>query len=301
MSHNHTHGLEENHKDVQNRVLITILMNFIITATEFIFGLISGSLLLVSDAFHNMGDTLSGILTFFTMRLSTKTRNERFTFGYKRAEIISAFVNSSFLLVVAALIIRESITRFYNVEVVKVSIMLPVAIIGLIANLISVLILHSHTESLNVRSAYLHLLFDTFSSVAVVLGGIFMYIFKFYYLDPILSLLVAIYMGYEAFDVFKESLHILMEGAPLDINLKELEKDVLSIPGVKNIHHVHIWFLSEKEKMFEAHINVEKMNVAETGKIRREIENILKTKYCINHSNIQFEENEHLGEGLIYN
>lgn len=301
MSHNHTHGLEENHKDVQIRVLITILMNLIITTAEFVFGLISGSLLLVSDAVHNMGDTLSGVLTFFTMRLSTKSHNERFTFGYKRAEIISAFVNSSFLLVVAALIIRESITRFYNIEIVKVSIMLPVAIIGLVANLISVLMLHSHTESLNVKSAYLHLLFDTFSSVAVVLGGIFMYIFNFYYLDPILSLLVAAYMGYEAFDVFKESLHILMEGAPLDINLKELEQDVLSIPGVKNIHHVHIWFLSEKEEMFEAHVNVEKMNVAETGKIRREIEYILKTKYSVNHSNIQFEEEEHLEEGLIHN
>lgn len=167
-------------------------------------------------------------------------------------------MNSSFLLVVAALIIRGAISRFIHIESVNISIMLPVALTGLFANFFSVLLLHHHTDSLNVRSSYLHLLSDTLSSVVVVIGALIMWKFHFYYFDPIFSILVAIYMGYEVFEILRESTHILMEGAPADVKLNDIEKDIMSIPRVENVHHVHVWMLDDESKIFEAHVNVEK-------------------------------------------
>lgn len=295
---------EHDHNDeigsASGRVLVSIFMNILITVLEIIFGILSRSLSLISDSMHNLSDTLSGIFTWWTLRLSERKHNERFTFGYKRSQIIAAFVNSSVLLVIAALLIREAILRFLSVEVINVSLMLPVAVVGLIANSISAILLHSHAHSLNVRSTYLHLLSDALSSVAVVLGAVFMWVFKIYWIDPLLTILIAIYMGYEAFEIVKESILILLEATPSDIDLRDVEKNVLTIPGVVNIHHIHVWRLDDEKTLLEAHVNVlPNTSVDETKNIRLEIEKILKEKFGIDHTNIQFECNEHLEDKLI--
>ncbi|BAL80441.1 cation diffusion facilitator family transporter [Caldisericum exile] len=294
--HNHNHEIES----ASGRVLVSIFMNIIITVLEVVFGILSRSLSLVSDSMHNLSDTISGILTLWTLRLSERKHNERFTFGYRRSQIISAFVNSSVLLVIAALLIREAILRFLTPEVINVSLMLPVAVVGLIANSISVILLHSHAHNLNIRSAYLHLLSDALSSVAVVLGAIFMWIFRIYWIDPLLTVLIAIYMGYEAFEIVKESTLILLETTPSTIDLKEVEKSVCDVPGVVNIHHVHIWRLDDETTLLEAHVNVlPNTSVEETKNIRLKIEEILRKDFGIAHTNIQFECNEHLEDKLI--
>jgi cobalt-zinc-cadmium efflux system protein len=167
-------------------LFITVLLNTTITLVELIGGLFSHSLALISDSFHNLSDTMAGVLTFYTYRLSLKDNNRKFTFGYKRAEILSAIFNASVLIGLAIVLLREAITRFSHPEVVKGSIMLPVAIVGLVANFFSVLLLHHHSEhNLNVKSVYLHLLSDTLSSLGVVLGAVLIYFFKLYWLDPL--------------------------------------------------------------------------------------------------------------------
>lgn len=300
MEKEHDHAHE--HETTSLRVFVSILMNVLITVLEVVFGILSRSLSLVSDSMHNLSDTISGILTLFTLKLSEKKGNEKFTFGYKRAQILSAFINSSALLVIAALLIREAILRFLSPEVVNVSLMLPVAVVGLIANSISAFILHSHAHNMNVRSTYLHLLSDALSSVAVVLGALFMWAFKIYWLDPLLTVLIALYMGYEAFKIVKESTLILLEATPPDIDVKEVEESVLKIPGVVNMHHVHIWKLDDETTLFEAHVNVKpNTSVEETRAIRNQIENLLKDAFHIDHTNIQFECNEHTEESLIKN
>lgn len=290
------------HETASLRVLISIFMNVLITVLEIVFGILSRSLALISDSMHNLSDTIAGVLTLWTLKLSERKQNEKFTFGYKRSQIISAFVNSSVLLVIAALLIREAVLRFLNPETINVSLMLPVAVVGLVANSVSVFLLHSHAHNLNIRSAYLHLLSDALSSVAVVFGAIFMWIFKLYLLDPLLTIFIAVYMGYEAFKIVKESTLILLEATPSEIDLKEVEKSVLEVPDVVNIHHVHVWRLDDETILFEAHVNVApNLNVEKTKDIRLKIEELLKEKFNIVHTNIQFECNEHLDDELVKN
>lgn len=268
--------MESESKIASKRVLISIVMNLIITIAEIIGGILSKSLALLSDSMHNLSDTLAQVLTFATLRLSERKSDKNFTFGYKRAEIISAFINSSVLIVIAVLLIREAIVRFYRIETITVGIMLPIAVIGLVANFVSVMVLHGHTYNMNLKSAYLHLLTDTLSSVVVVVGAVLMLFFNIYWLDPLLTLVIAVYMGYEAFDIFKGSLLILMECAPKEIDLQKIKEDILKIEDVENIHHVHIWMLSESNFLFEAHINIKNISIEDTKKIRLQIEDVLK-------------------------
>jgi len=268
--------MESESKIASKRVLISIVMNLIITIAEIIGGILSKSLALLSDSMHNLSDTLAQVLTFATLRLSERKSDKNFTFGYKRAEIISAFINSSVLIVIAVLLIREAIVRFYRIETITVGIMLPIAVIGLVANFVSVMVLHGHTYNMNLKSAYLHLLTDTLSSVVVVVGAVLMLFFNIYWLDPLLTLVIAVYMGYEAFDIFKGSLLILMECAPKEIDLQKIRGDILKIEDVENIHHVHIWMLSESNFLFEAHINIKNISIEDTKKIRLQIEDVLK-------------------------
>ncbi len=293
------HDVHE-HSSATRRVFHSILLNSLITVAEFLGGLFSGSLALISDSLHNLSDSVAGILTHWTLKLSSKARNEKYTFGYKRAEIISAFINSSVLIVLAVLLFREAIVRFMNPETISAGIMLPVAILGLIANSASVIFLHEHAEhNLNIKSEYLHLLSDALSSVAVVLGGIIIAVWKKSWVDPLLTIIIAIYMSFESIKILKETINILMEGCPNSVCLPELEKDVLGIKGVNDIHHVHSWRLSDEDTLFEAHVNVSNINIKGTKAIREAIEHVLNEKYGINHSTIQFEFNEHLNEGLI--
>ncbi|MGC8757929.1 MAG: cation diffusion facilitator family transporter [Caldisericaceae bacterium] len=291
---------EEFQSSGRRRVFYSILLNILITVVEFVGGIFSGSLALISDSLHNLSDTVAGILTYWTLKLSTKARNEKYTFGYKRAEIISAFVNSSVLIVLAVLLLREAVLRFAHPETVSGGIMLPVAIIGLLANSASALFLHGHAEhNLNIKSEYLHLLSDALSSVAVVIGGIIIAIWKISWIDPVLTVIIAIYMSYESIEILKETLNILMESCPSSIRIPDIEQDVLKIDGVKDIHHIHVWKLSDEDTLFEAHVNVSNVNVEDTKTIREAIEKMLKENYEINHSTIQFEFNEHLTDGLI--
>jgi cobalt-zinc-cadmium efflux system protein len=281
-------------------LFITVLLNTTITLVELIGGLFSHSLALISDSFHNLSDTMAGVLTFYTYRLSLKDNNRKFTFGYKRAEILSAIFNASVLIGLAIVLLREAITRFSHPEVVKGSIMLPVAIVGLVANFFSVLLLHHHSEhNLNVKSVYLHLLSDTLSSLGVVLGAVLIYFFKLYWLDPVFTILIASFMSFESVKVILETVNILMECSPSWINVRDLQKDIESMPDVNDVHHIHVWMLSDRLTLFEAHVNIKDMPVSDTKDLRSNIEKLLKEKYRIDHATIQFEYGEHKDDGLI--
>jgi len=275
-------------------------MNAIITIAEIVGGVISGSLALISDGFHNLSDTFAGILTLWTLKLSHKEHTERFTFGYNRAEILSAILNASLLLGIAIFLFIEAYKRFFSPELIKSSIVIWVALIGLTANWISVLLLHkSAKHSLNIRSVYLHLLSDAFSSIGVVVGGFLMHFFAIYWIDPLIAILIACFLFKEGFKIIKETIAILMECAPKEINLNKLKADVESIRHVKGLHHVHLWMLSDRQLLFEGHICVDDMLMSETKKIRKQIEKLLQTEYGISHTTFQLESNGHKDLDLI--
>ncbi|HPN29939.1 MAG TPA: cation diffusion facilitator family transporter [bacterium] len=289
MLNNHNHSVEK----LSVKLFFSIILNLSITIAEIIGGLLSNSLALLSDAVHNMSDTVSIVLTYVSLKISRKPNTIKYTFGFKRIEILSALINAAALWVISIFLLLHAYERLQHPAPINSKLMFIVAVIGLLANLISVLLLHRHShDSLNVKSAYLHLLGDTFSSVGVIAGSILLYFYKIAWIDPVVTILIVIYILKESWSIIKETLHILMQGAPVNIDLTELQKNINEICGVKNIHHTHIWMLSEKDIFLETHIKVDDIPISQTENITEKIQTILNSKYNINHITIQYEQKD---------
>jgi len=254
MSHNHTH----NHFKEENLIIIMVL-NFIITLIEVMGGLLSGSLSLLSDALHNFSDGISVIISFIALRLSKRENTLKNTFGYKRAEILAALFNSSFLIIISFFLFKEAYLRIQHPQNIDSKIMISVALVGLAANTISVFLLKPGSkDNINIRSAYIHLFSDSLSSLGVIIGGILIYYFNITMVDPILTFVIGAYVLKEGFDILKQSVNILMEKTPAHIDILKIKEIIEKIPEVDNLHHVHIWQINEKQFLFEGHIDIKR-------------------------------------------
>lgn len=291
--HSHSHNHHINLTEVSEQKLFwVILLNFGITLAEIVGGLISGSLSLISDALHNFSDAIAVIISYIAIKLGQRENSLKHTFGLKRAEILSALLNSSLLVGISIFLFYEAINRFYNPEQIAGQMMLIVAIVGLLGNLLSLYFLEAGAhENMNIKSAYLHMLSDAISSVAVILGAIGIIYFEIYWIDPLLTIAIGAYVLYESFKILKKSVHILMEGAPVDISIEEIKEVVESIDGLKNVHHIHIWSVGEKDIFFEAHAELEDMMLSSAGQVRKRVENKL-LEFGINHVTLQIEVDE---------
>lgn len=299
MSHNHHHSHSHSHHHgsagttSEKNLIITIGLNFLITIVQVAGGIISGSLALLSDALHNLSDGIAIIITFIAMRLSKKPKSLKYTFGMKRAEVLAAIFNASSLIIISFFLIKEAIERFGNPEPIKGTLMLVVATVGLFANFAGILLLKSGSnDNINIRSAYFHLLSDTVSSVAVTVGAIFIIFYQIYWIDPVLTILISLYILNETFKIVKEAVDMVMMSSPADIDITEIKSVLEGLPPVLNIHHVHIWRLNDHDTHFEAHIEVNDMTVGESTEMRRIIEHLLHDKFEINHTTLQFECNK---------
>ncbi|MDT7828889.1 cation diffusion facilitator family transporter [Pricia sp. S334] len=290
MSHSHDSSHRHSHPDLKGRnLIISILLNILITVSQVIGGLISGSLSLLSDALHNFSDVMSLIVSYIANLLSKKQASDRKTFGYKRAEIIAAFVNAATLMVVALILIKEAVERFFDPQEIESDLVIWLSLLGVVANGFSVLLLKKDADSnMNMKSAYLHLLTDMMASVAVLVGGLLMKYYQYYWVDPTLTLAIALYLIYMGYDLLKDSTRVLMLFTPDTIQVQRIVKDIEKITSVKNVHHVHIWQLNEDEVHFEAHVDFnEDIRLSEFDNILGEIEEVVYQKFGINHVNIQ--------------
>jgi cobalt-zinc-cadmium efflux system protein len=292
--HKHQHEFLEGQELVQNHgnsraLLLTVLLNIVITLVEIAGGILSGSLALLSDALHNFSDSSALFISYFALRISRRQADLKKTYGYKRIEILAANLNASILFIVAFFLFREALNRLFTPAPINSLVMLIVAATGLLGNLVSVLILHRRiTGNLNLRSAYLHLFSDTVSSVAVIVGGIAIYFFGVYWLDPLLTLGIGVYVLIQSFSILFETANILMQSAPKDIDLRKLKAEVELIPGVDNLHHVHIWRLNERDVFFEGHIELEQDVPAQSiDDVRIHIETLLARDFKITHTTLQ--------------
>ena len=295
--HNH-HG----HTVEGKKLLITVLLNLAITIAEFIGGIFSNSLALISDAFHNLGDTVAILITYITERISKRASDEKHTFGYKRIQIMAALFNAVTLIAISVFLIFEAWERFNNPQPIKSLIMLSVASIGLLANLISVLLLKSHQkENINIKAAYLHLIGDTLSSVAVIIGGILIYFYEIYWIDPLITVLISLYIIKETYVILYDTYKILMQGTPSGINLDEIVKNVTELREIKGIHHIHVWNLTDREVHFEAHIDLsDDLKVSDSQMVVDKVQEILKKKFNINHITLQLEYDRCDDKDLIH-
>jgi len=288
----HKHHSDHPHKDVSsNKLLIATILNVLIAVAEVIGGLISNSLSLISDALHNISDATAVFIAWIAHRISKKPSNQKRTFGYKRIEILAALFNAAVLAGISIYLFYEAVLRLVDPQPVKGLIMLIVATIGLFANLAAVILLHRDAKkNINFKAAYLHLMGDTLSSVAVILGGILIYFFKIYWVDPVITILIGLYILKETFGILKQANDILMQGTPQGVDLELIRTDLETFPEIANIHHVHIWNLDDQSIHFECHVDLkEDARLSDTEKLFREMESLLSTKHHIAHLTIQFE------------
>ncbi|MDV6167742.1 cation diffusion facilitator family transporter [Flavobacterium sp. DG1-102-2] len=270
-------------------LLVSIFLNVIITAAQVVGGIISGSLSLLSDALHNFSDVLSLVISFVAHKLSQRAATLKQTFGLKRAELIAAFVNALTLIVVAIILIYEATLRFFNPVAIAPTLVIWLSALGIVANGLSVVLLKKDADhNLNMKSAYLHLLTDMLASIAVLIGGILMKYFQIYWIDSVMTLGIAIYLIVVAFDLLKQSTHMLMLFTPDEVNIEEIISEVHKISGCAHLHHIHVWHLNEEELHLEAHLDCsDDMTLSQFNILLHKIEDVLYEKFSINHVNIQ--------------
>jgi len=295
MSNHHHHS-----STTGKNLFLTILLNLIISVAQLIGGIISGSMALISDSAHNFSDVLSLILSYLAHKIAHKPASLNKTYGFARAEIIAAFINSASLIIISAFIIKEAIYRLLNPQNIDNRWVIGLATLGILVNAISVLLLTGDAaKNMNMKSAYLHLFGDLLTSVAVLLGGIAMYFFRIFAIDAVLSIIIAIYLIYSSFGLFLESLKVLMQFTPNSININLLAKEITDLENIQNIHHIHIWQLNDNELIMEAHIDlISDMNMVNFEATLEKIKVILD-KYHIHHFTIQPELNRCANKDIL--
>jgi cobalt-zinc-cadmium efflux system protein len=293
----------DNHRyEVSGKNLgLTILLNVGITLAEAIGGIISGSMALLSDAAHNFSDVLSLIISYFASRLSKRKATERETFGFRRSEILAAFINSATLIIISVVIIIEAVRRLMNPVPLSPDLMIWLAITSIVVNGLSALILRKDSQhNMNMRSAYLHLFGDMLTSVAVLAGGVAIKYLHWTWTDGVFSLVIAVWLLWLSWGIFRSSLRIIMQFTPEEIDIKKIVCEIEKIQGVKNIHHVHVWQINDHDLMFEAHIDMsEDLKMSGFEKVLEEIKLILNQN-GINHSTIQPEFSVDDKKQIIY-
>ncbi len=285
-----THNNNKNQVSLP-RLIFTIVLNLIITAAQIVGGIISGSLALISDAIHNLSDSVSVILAWFAQVLSRKPSTLKSTFGYKRAEILAAFINSIALIAISVYLIFEAIERLLHPQPVDAKWMFWLGLLGLIANGISVLILEREkNKNINIKAAYLHLVGDALTSLAVIAGAVLIWFFNIIWVDAVVTIIIGFYLLIHTWKLLKESVTILMQMTPSEIDIAKIETRLIQIEGLQNVHHIHVWNLTDKLMHFECHLNLEHdLQVSETGQIFEKVKKILHDEFDIEHVTIQFE------------
>ena len=287
MGNNHVHI--HKHEVKGNNLILSILLNLLITIAQVIGGIISGSLALISDALHNFSDVLSLVFSLVAHKLSRRKASLNNTFGYKRAELIAAFINAITLIIVAFFLIYEASSRLFHPEPIKSGLVIWLALLGIVVNGGSVLLLKKDSEhNLNMKSAYLHLLTDMMASVAVLVGGLLMKFYGWFWVDSVMTLLIASYLIYVSYDLIKSATKMLMLFTPDYIDIKEIVREVHKIKGVNKLHHIHVWYLNDEELHLEAHLDCsEDIKMSEFNILLEKIETVLYNEFKINHINIQ--------------
>jgi cobalt-zinc-cadmium efflux system protein len=277
------------HEVKGKNLVLSILLNLLITLAQVIGGIISGSLALISDALHNFSDVLSLAISLVAHKLSRRKASINNTFGYKRAELIAAFINAITLIVVALFIIYEALHRLFQPEPIESTLVIWLALLGIVVNGSSVLLLKKDAEhNLNMKSAYLHLLTDMMASVAVLVGGLLMKFYSWFWVDSVMTLFIALYLIYVSYDLIKSATKMLMLFTPETIDIKEVVREVHKIPGVNKLHHIHIWHLNDEELHLEAHLDCSHdIKMSEFNILLDQVEKVLFEKFHINHINIQ--------------
>lgn len=286
MEHHHHHD----HHISGAKLLFSVILNSVITLAQFVGGIFSGSLALLSDALHNFSDVMSLIISYYAHRISHRPQNIRQTFGFKRAEILAALFNASVLIAVSIFLMVESLEHLYHPVTIVSEWVMALAALGIIVNGISAWLLHRDSHnSLNIRSAYLHLVGDLMTSIAVLIGGGLMYGYGWFWIDPLLSFIISLYLIRMSYGIVRESTGMLMQFSPAHISLDTIVDTVKSVKLIESIHHIHLWQLNDETVFLEARLNFHSdLTLSETDEILHHLAQLLE-KIGISHTTFQCE------------
>ncbi|VAX33276.1 Cobalt-zinc-cadmium resistance protein CzcD [hydrothermal vent metagenome] len=279
-------------QSTRKRLTIAISLTFFVLLAEVVGGILSNSLALLSDAAHMFGDVFALCLSSFALKISSRPTTSTKTFGLHRMEIFAAFINGITLVIMAAWIFYEAIERFQNPSAVDSLTVIIIAVIGLCTNLGVLYFLKDHgphSHDLNMKSAFFHVLADMLASVGVIIGAIVMMTTGWYATDAVLSAGIALLLFWGARTILSDAVHILLEGVPKGISVVEVEKELTAIPAIREIHELHIWSICSSIYALSAHALVNDQKVNQVEPVLDEIQELLKTKFNITHSTIQFE------------
>ncbi|RLC22628.1 MAG: cation transporter [Deltaproteobacteria bacterium] len=281
------------------RLLITLMLNFIIPVIQLIGGVYANSMALISDATHNFSDFIAVLISYVGYRVGQRGASVRHTFGYWRAEIMAALLNVAILVGASVYIVYEASQRLFNPETVTGLVVVWIAGVGVIGNGFSAWLLHKDARhSLNIRGAFLHMVGDLLTSVAVVVGGMVLIFKPWYWLDPVLSLLIVYFILKNCWGILKEAGGILMNATPAGIDIEEVKETLEQIPGVCGVHYLHAWNLSSSSIAFSCHIVVLDQLISDTETLARTIRETLLNRFGIDHPVLQFETSQ-CGNGTI--
>jgi cobalt-zinc-cadmium efflux system protein len=286
------HHHEEDHSNsVSTRPLtITLILVLVIMVAEIIGGLLSNSLALLSDAGHMLTDALALGLSWFAMNLARKPATATRTYGYHRAEIMAALINGTVLVLVSVYIFYEAYQRFNQLPAVKSPLMLAVAVIGLAANLIGMFLLkRGRQKSINIKAAFWHVVGDTLSSVGVIIAGVIIYFTGWYIADPILAVIIGIVILWGAVRIVKESVDILLESVPAHVEMEKVIAAVKTVPGVEDLHDIHIWTITSGIYALSAHLSIADQTVSQSCDILTKVNKMLAEEFNITHTTLQLE------------
>jgi cobalt-zinc-cadmium efflux system protein len=286
MGHGHHHG--DPSEIGERRLWWAVGANMLLTVAQVIGGIISGSLSLIADALHNFSDAASLLIALVAIRIGRKPPDQFKTFGYKRAETIAALINLTTLIIIGLYLCYEAIMRFITPEPIAGWTIVIVAGIALVVDIFTALLTYSQSKnSMNIRAAFLHNLTDALASVGVIIAGTLILLYGWIWTDAAMTLLIAGYVLYHGIVEIPKVIHLLMEGTPEGIDLKDVVQSMEKIDGVNNVHHVHIWQIDENRNALEAHVVLSEVDRMES--VKSTIKSHLHDEYHIEHSTLEFE------------
>jgi len=280
--HHHEHSNDKN-------LIVAISINLFLTFAQFFGGLISGSLALIADAIHNLSDAVSLGIAIFARAIGRKTADEFRTFGYKRAEVIAALINLTLMLIISLYLIYEAIWRFIEPQIISGWIVIIIAGIALIVDLYTSVITYRLSENnMNMKAAFLHNLSDALASIGVVVAGSLILLYEWFWVDSLITMIIAGYILLQTFKMFPNSVNFLMDATPNNISIEDVKTSMSLIKGVEDVHHIHVWNLDEQRVALEAHVVTGAESLKDNATIKEAIKKSLQEKYDIDHSTLEF-------------
>jgi cobalt-zinc-cadmium efflux system protein len=290
--HDHHHHVDPDAGDA--RVFWAVVVNLGLTVAQIIGGILSGSLALIADAIHNLSDALTLIIAFFARKISRRPADETMTFGYGRAEIVAALINYTTLVIIGLYLVYEAVFRLFEPAEVDGWLVVVVAGVALVVDIATAMLTFSLSKnSENIKAAFVHNVADALGSVAVIVAGTLILLYDWRLIDPLVTLMIAVYILWQSSQGIGSVIHILMLGTPSEMDTGDVVAKIMAVEGVAGVHHLHLWQMQEHENALDAHIVIEKGQWGDADAIKQTVRDMLRDDFGINHSTLEVECSAH--------